>query len=91
MLEKDKPPGGLNRGFTVKHIAIPMTSGRGKRLTWTLEFAAFMVNHIGAWFFDVGEICELRLHTVTCLASLYIAKTTLNKQRAAKPYKMAMN
>ena len=50
-----------------------------------------MVNHIGAWFFDVGEICELRLHTVTCLASLYIAKTTLNKQRAAKPYKMAMN
>ena len=29
---------------------------------------------IGAWFFYVGEICELRLHTVTCLASLYVGK-----------------
>ena len=36
-----------------------------------------------ARFFDAGEICELRLHTVTCLAS--------NKQRAAKHYKVAMN
>ena len=29
---------------------------------------------IGLWFFDVGEISELRLHTVTCLASLYVGK-----------------
>ena len=29
---------------------------------------------IGVRFFDVGEICELRLHTVTCLASLYVGK-----------------
>ena len=29
---------------------------------------------IGLRFFDVGEICELRLHTVTCLASLYVGK-----------------
>ena len=27
---------------------------------------------ISAWFFDVGEICELRLHTVACLASHYV-------------------
>ena len=27
-----------------------------------------------ARFFDAGEICELRLHTVTCLASLYVGK-----------------
>ena len=38
-----------------------------------------------------GEICKLRLHTVTCLASHYVGKATPNKQRAAKPYKMAMN
>ena len=29
---------------------------------------------ISAQFFDAGEICELRLHTVTCLASLYVGK-----------------
>ena len=33
--------------------------------------------------FGAGEICELRLHTVTCLA-LLSRKTTPNKQRAAK-------
>ena len=38
-----------------------------------------------------GEICKLRLHTVTCRASHYVGKATPNKQRAAKPYKMAMN
>ena len=29
---------------------------------------------IGARFFDEGEICKLRLHTVTCFASLYVGK-----------------
>ena len=29
---------------------------------------------IGARFFDAGEICELRLHTVSCLASHYVGK-----------------
>ena len=29
---------------------------------------------IGARVFDAGEICESRLHTVTCLASLYVGK-----------------
>ena len=29
---------------------------------------------ISARFFDAAEICELRLHTVTCLASLYVGK-----------------
>ena len=29
---------------------------------------------IGALFFDAGEICELRPHTVTWLASLYVGK-----------------
>ena len=43
-------------------------------------------------FFDAGEICELRLHTVTCLDSFYVGlKPTPNKQRAAQPYKMAIN
>jgi len=41
---------------------------------------------MGALFFDAGEICELRLHTVTCLASYYVGK-----QRAAKKCAMAMN
>lgn len=43
----------------------------------------------GTRFFDGGEIRELRLHTVTSLAS-HILKEN-NRQRAAKPYKMAMN
>ena len=48
---------------------------------------AFMVNR----FSDAGEICELRLHTVTHLDSFYLGlKRTPNKQRAAKPYKMAI-
>ena len=25
-------------------------------------------------FFDAGEICEMRLHTVTCLAARYVGK-----------------
>ena len=29
---------------------------------------------ISARFFDAAEICELRLHTVTCLALLYVGK-----------------
>ena len=29
---------------------------------------------IGARFFDTGEVCELKLQTVTCLASLYVGK-----------------
>ena len=29
---------------------------------------------ISVRFFDAGEICELRLHTVTCLALLYVGK-----------------
>ena len=29
---------------------------------------------ISARSFDAGEICEFRLHTVTCLASLYVGK-----------------
>ena len=43
----------------------------------------------GTRFFDGGEIRELRLHRVTSLAS-HILKEN-NRQRAAKPYKMAMN
>ena len=39
---------------------------------------------ISARFFDAAEICELRLHTVTCLASLYVGKHRTN---SAKPYK----
>ena len=49
-----------------------MTRGRDKRLTWPKDSALSW--WIGARFFDAGEICELRLHTVTCLASLYIGK-----------------
>ena len=31
---------------------------------------------IGALFFDAGEVCELKLQTVTCLALLYVGKNT---------------
>ena len=31
---------------------------------------------IGALCFDAREICELRLHTITCLPSLYVENNT---------------
>ena len=46
---------------------------------------------IGARFFDAGEICELRLHRQSSAMFALCRKTTPNKERAAKPYKMAMN
>ena len=60
---------------TKKHIAIPITRGRDKRLTWPwIDLDLALSWRIGARLFDAGEICELRLHTVTCLASLYVGK-----------------
>ena len=48
-----------------------------------------MVNTCAGWFFDAGEICDLRQQPyLPCVA--LSRKTTLNKQRAAKPNKMAM-
>ena len=46
---------------------------------------------IGARFFDAGEICELRLHTVNRLASLYVGKQHRTNNETGKPYKMAMD
>ena len=46
---------------------------------------------MGARFFDAGEICESRMHRQSPAIFALCRKTTPNKQRAAKPYKMAMN
>ena len=68
-----------------------MTRGRDKNWPGLFKDLALWW-WIGMRFFDAWEICELRQHIFTCLASLYAGtKTTPNKQRAAKQYKMAMN
>ena len=55
-----------------RDIAIPMT--RGSLRDWPCLKDLALIWWISARFFDAGEICELRLHTVTCLASLYVGK-----------------
>ena len=72
----------------IKHIAIPMTRGSYKRLTWPEGFGAFMVNRCAVLW--CGRDFELRLHTVTCLVSLYIGKQH-RQTTSRKTYKMAMN
>ena len=52
---------------------------------WRWEKIKDSESPIGARFFDAGEICKLRLHTVTCLPSLW-RKTAPNKQQAAWPW-----
>ena len=37
---------------------------------------------IGARFFDAGEVCELKLQTITCLASLYVGKQHRRRRRS---------
>ena len=73
-----------------KHIiATPMTRGRDKRLTWPKGFGAFMVNRCAVLWCGRDLWVETTHSHLPCLA--LCRKTTLNKQRAAKPYKMAMN
>ena len=55
-----------------KHIAIPMTTEEIRDWPGLKDLALSW--WIGARFFDAEEVCELRLHTVTCLASLYVGK-----------------
>ena len=55
-----------------RDIAIPMT--RWSLRDWPCLKDLALIWWISARFFDAGEICELRLHTVTCLASLYVGK-----------------
>ena len=73
---------------TKKHVVIPATKGRDKRLTWPYGFGAFMVNRCAVVW------CGRDLRVETAHSHLpYFAlcrKTTPNKQRAAKRYKMAL-
>ena len=72
-----------------KHIAIPMTKGRDERLTMPKGFGAFMVNQCaGLWWGRNLWVATAHSH-LPCFA--LCRKTTPKKQRAAKPYKMAMN
>ena len=62
-----------------KHNAIP----KGIRDTYLAKQDLPVSWRIGPPFFDAGEICELRLDTVTCLASIYVGKqhqTTKDRQ-----------
>ena len=72
-----------------KHIAIPMTRGRDKRLTMPKGFGAFMVNQCAVLW------CGRNLWVATAHSHLpsfaLRRKTTPKKQWAVKPYKMAMN
>ena len=69
----------------IKHIAIPMTRGSYKRLTWPEGFGASMVNRCAVLW--CGRDFELKLHTVTLPCFALCRKTTPNKQRAAKRIK----
>ena len=63
----------LSKNFPTKKAHYCNTHDQGKRYWPGLKDLALSW-WIGLRFFDVGEICELRLHTVTCLASLYVGK-----------------
>ena len=54
-----------------KHIAILITR---EIRDWPCLKDLALSWWISAQFFDAGELCELRLHTVTCLASLYVGR-----------------
>ena len=55
-----------------RDIAIPMT--KWSLRDWPCIKDLALIWWISARFFDAGEICELRLHTVTCLALPYVGK-----------------
>ena len=76
--------------FPQKTHSTPMTMGRDKTADLTLRDLALSW-WIGAQFFDAGEICESRLHIVTCLASLYVGKQHWTNNEPQKPNKLAMN
>ena len=57
-----------------KHIAILITRGRDKRLTMPKGFGAFMMNQCAVLWCGRTWWVALRLHTVTCLASLYVGR-----------------
>ena len=72
-----------------KHIAIPMTEGRDKRLTIPQGFDGFMVNQCPVLWCGRDLWVKTAHSHLPCFA--LCRKTTPNKQRAAKLYKMAMN
>ena len=74
---------------TKKHVVIPATRGRDKRLTWPYGFGAFMVNRCAVVWCGRELWVETAHSHLPCFALR--RKTTPNKQRAAKRYKMAMN
>ena len=75
---------------TKKYIAIPVIRGRDKRLTMPEVFDGFVVNRQGAVLWCGRNLWVETAHShLPCFA--LCRKTTPNKQRAAKPYKMAMN
>ena len=75
---------------TKKYIAIPVIRGRDKRLTMPEVFDGFVVNRQGAVLWCGRNLRVETAHShLPCFA--LCRKTTPNKQRAAKPYKMAMN
>ena len=55
-----------------KHIAVPMTKEEKGGVPGLKGLALLWL--ISARLFDAGEICELKLHTATCLASHYVGK-----------------
>ena len=65
-------PKTFNTFSNKKHITIPMTREEIRDWPGLKDLAHSW--WIGARFFDAGEICELRLQTVPCLASLYVGK-----------------
>ena len=72
-----------------KRIAIPMTRGREKRLTWPKRIWALMVNRCALPWCGRDLWVETAHSHLPCFA--LCRKTTPNKQRPSKPYKIAMN
>ena len=70
-----------------KNIAIP----KGIRDTYLAKQDLPVSWRIGPPFFDAGEICELRLDTVTCLTSIYVGKQHQTTKDRQKPCKMVMH
>ena len=82
---ENQPLKTFRKIFHIKHIAIPMTRGCYKRLTWPEGFGAFMVNRCAVLW--CRRDFELRLHTVTLPCFALCRKTTPNKQRPAQRIK----
>ena len=63
----------FQKNFPQKNTSQYLWLGEEKR-DWPCLKDLVLSWWISARFFDAAEICELRRHTVTCLASLYVGK-----------------